>query len=359
MTPQKELLISTRQFTQENRWRSWWHVSTTLAAIALLTAIVTSDLNWPVRIVASVLLGLAMVRAFVVYHDYQHGAILRKSRLGKLLMNGIGLILLTPASGWNRSHNHHHAHNSKLSAPDVGTYPLMTVEQYRAASWGKRILYIIARHPLTMCCGYLTVFLYGMCVLPFFANPRRHWDGAVSLVCHAALLFWLGARGIDDLVLAALVPFSLASAIGAYLFYVQHNFPGVHLTVSTEWNHATAALESSSYLRMGRLMNWFTANIGYHHVHHLNSRIPFYRLPEAMAALPELGAPRTVSLSVADVRACLGLKLWDPVTERLVPWSILRSSPQTEGASQRQISTGYSALGSADQISVELAPSTI
>lgn len=353
MLSHKELLISTRQFTHESRWRSWWHVGATLIAVAILAAVAASEANMIARVLASVLLGLTMVRGFVVYHDYQHGAILRNSRVAELLMQVVGLLLLTPASGWNRSHNHHHAHNSKLSAPDVGTYPLMTVDEYRAANWRKRALYIIARHPLTMCCGYVTVFLYGMCVLPFLANPRRHWDGAMSLVCHLTLLLWLGAREADDLVLAALVPFSLASAFGAYLFYVQHNFPGVRIAPATEWSHTAAALESSSYLQMGPLMNWFTANIGYHHVHHMNSRIPFYRLPEAMLASPALGAPRTISLSVADIRACLRLKLWDPDSQQLVSWSILRSAPE------RQAADGHSALGSEDQISVELLPSTI
>jgi len=326
MPPHKELLISTRQFAHESRLRSWWHVGSTLGVVAVLAAIASGTMNWPVRVLASGLLGLAIVRVFVLYHDFQHGAILRRSPAGTLLMKVIGLILLTPSSGWNRSHNHHHAHNSKLSAPDIGTYPLMTVEQYRNASRTSRVLYAVQRHPLTMCLGYLTVFLYGMCVRPFLANPQRHSDGAVSILCHAALLVWLGCLGFDDLVLAALVPFSVASAAGAYLFYAQHNFPGAHLTLTTDWDYATAALASSSYLRMGPFMSWFTANIGYHHVHHLNPRIPFYRLPEAMRALPALQAPGTSSLGAADVRACLRLKLWDPDSERLVPWCHLRKA---------------------------------
>jgi omega-6 fatty acid desaturase (delta-12 desaturase) len=326
MPPDKELLISTRQFAREIRWRSWWHVGTTLAVVCCLAAITSSELNWPARVLASGLLGLAIVRVFVLYHDFQHGAILRHSRPAQALMRLVGMILLTPASGWNRSHNFHHTHNSKLSAPDIGTYPLMTVDQYRNAGWAQRALYVAQRHSLTMCCGYLAVFLFGMCLRPFFANPRRHWDGGVSVIGHSALLLWLGCDEPDDLVLSALVPFSLASAIGAYLFYVQHNFPGVHLTPASDWRYTAAALASSSYLRMGPLMNWFTANIGYHHVHHLNARIPFYRLPDAMRAIPALQAPECSSLAVADIRACLRLKLWDPDSQRLVPWSSLQDA---------------------------------
>lgn len=326
MPPHRELLISTRQFAQERRWRSWWAVGSTLALATVLFAIATGTLNWPTRLLASLLLGLTVVRVFVIYHDFQHGAILRRSSAARLLMQLIGLILLTPPSSWNRSHNHHHAHNSKLSAPDIGTDPLMSVAEFGRTTRRQKALYVAQRHPLTMCCGYLTVFCIGMCVRPFLTNPRRHRDGAASIVCHSALLVWLGCRGLDDLLLAALLPFSLASAIGPYLFYAQHNYPDAQVNPAGHWEYATAALDSSSYIKMGSLMNWFTANIGYHHVHHLNSRIPLYRLPEAMHALPALQVAGTSSLKTADIRACLRLKLWDPVAGQLVPWGDSRQT---------------------------------
>lgn len=326
MPTHKDMLIASRQFAHENRWRSWWHVGSTLALVLVLASVACSELHWCTRGLASGLLGLVVVRLFVLYHDYQHGAILRRSPAGRVLMDLVGLTLLTPPSGWNRSHNYHHAHNSKLSAPDIGTYALMTVDQYRNAERAQQAAYVVQRHPLTMMFGYLTVFLYGMCIKPFLSNPRRHWDGALSIVWHASLLLWIGMDEPDDLVLAALLPSCLASAIGAYLFYAQHNFPGVQLKRVGDWDYATAAIESSSYIQMGPLMNWFTANIGYHHVHHLNPRIPFYRLPEAMRALPALQTPGTSSLGTADIRACLRLKLWDPDSQQLVPWSHLRKA---------------------------------
>jgi omega-6 fatty acid desaturase (delta-12 desaturase) len=326
MRTNRELLIATKPFAQESPALSWWHVGSTLGVLSALAAITSSELHWVGRMISAVLLGLTIVRLFVLHHDYQHGAILRGSLAGKLLMRAVGLVLLCPSSSWNRSHDHHHVHNSKLSGPCIGSYPLLTVAEYRTANRWNRLLYVIQRHAVTMLLGYLTVFLYGMCLRPFIADPRHHSDGALSLVCHLALLVGVGWNGLDDLCLAALVPFSIASAIGAYLFYAQHNYPGVHLNPVDEWEHTTAALDSSSYVKMGPLLNWFTANIGYHHVHHLNSRIPFYRLPEAMHALPELQSPGTSSLHPADVHACLRLKLWDPVSQRLVPWSHLREA---------------------------------
>ena len=117
-----------------------------------------------------------------------------------------------------------------------------------------------------------------------------------------------------------LLPLNVAFVTGAYLFYAQHNFEDVKLRGRHEWEFTRAALESSSYMPMGPAMRWFTANIGYHHVHHLNSRIPFYRLPEAMAAIPELQHPGETRLRPRDILACLALKLWDADAQQMVPF---------------------------------------
>jgi omega-6 fatty acid desaturase (delta-12 desaturase) len=286
--------------------------------------ITCSDLHWLARVGTGTGLGLVIVRIFVLYHDHQHGAILRGSRAADVLMRVIGLVLLCPSSAWQRSHNHHHAHNSKLNAPGVGSYPLLTVQEYLQRDHWQRLVYIIQRHPLTMLCGYVTVFLYGMCIRPLIANPQRHRDAAAAIAVHAAVLTGIGwGYELDDLCLAALLPFSIASAMGAYLFYAQHNYPGAHPASGDDWAHTTAALEASSYIEMGPVWRWLTANIGYHHIHHLNARIPFYRLLEAMQAIPELQTPGTSTLKSTDILACLRLKLWDPDSQQLVPWSHL------------------------------------
>jgi len=326
MRTHKELLISTRQFATECLLTSWWHIGSTLTVIAALALLTCSDLHIGWRIASGTALGLVIVRLFVLYHDHQHGAILSGSTIGNLLMRCVGLILLCPSSAWQRSHNHHHQHNSKLSTPDIGTYPLLTIDEYRMSSRFKQIVYVIERHPVTMLFGYLTVFLYGMCIRPLIANPRRHFDGALSIVVHSALLIWIGLDELDDLCLAALLPFSIAASVGAYLFYAQHNYPGARPEHVGDWDYTTAALDASSYIKMGPVWNWLTANIGYHHIHHLNSRIPFYRLPEVMRALPELQSPGTSTLHPADIQACLRLKLWDPEAEQLVPWQRLRKA---------------------------------
>jgi len=325
----KDLLLASKQYAVEHRWLSWWHLASTLAIYGALFAVTcldlsivvgSLDLSIPIRIVTSVLSGLVLVRLFILYHDFEHGAILKGSRLAAAILNGYGIYALNPRSIWNRSHDHHHKNNSKIYGASIGSYPIMTRETYDQSSKWERFTYRASRHWLTIACGYLTIFIYGMCLRSLMVNPKRHWDSALSLLGHAGLIVGLGFFvSWTAVLLAVVIPFTIASGMGAYLFYAQHNFPGVQFRNRDEWNYVFAALQSSSYIRMSRIMSWFTGNIGYHHVHHLNALIPFYRLPEAMADLEELQAPLTTSLRPRDVFNCLRLKLWETDTETLVP----------------------------------------
>jgi omega-6 fatty acid desaturase (delta-12 desaturase) len=121
---------------------------------------------------------------------------------------------------------------------------------------------------------------------------------------------------------------TIASALGSYVFFAQHSFKRMHIISSESWTYYRAALESSSYMRLNRLMQWFTGNIGFHHIHHLNVRIPFYRLPEAMAAIPELQSPVTTSLGLADIAACFNASLWDEGRQRMVSYREASNPPQ-------------------------------
>jgi hypothetical protein len=165
---------------------------------------------------------------------------------------------------------------------------------------------------LTILFGYIFVFHFGMIINPFLNSPRRHYDCLLALLLHLGLAVALVCLfGWLTWVLALEFPLFLAAALGSYLFYAQHNFPGVSFNDKGGWTYEKAALESSSYLKTGPLMSWFTANIGYHHIHHLNHRVPFYRLPELYRDLPELRQAKTTSLRPFDIIRCLRLKVWD------------------------------------------------
>jgi omega-6 fatty acid desaturase (delta-12 desaturase) len=313
------LVAETRRFATEDRKKSLWHVGSTFAVLAAAAAVAARAPWWPVRLLASVIEGLTIVRAFILAHDFQHGAILRKSRLGSAIFSVYGVLVLTPPRAWRQTHNYHHAHTAKVVGAQIGSFPVLTVEMWRRSPRNKRLAYAFARHPLNIVFGYVTIFFLGMCVSSFLRNPRENWDSAVAAALHVALvvgLTWLFGPAVA--VFALVLPLAIACAVGAYLFYAQHNFPAINIQPRQTWAFARAALESSSYMKMGPVMSWFTGEIALHHVHHLNAAIPFYRLREAMAAIPELQVEPQTSLSPRDVLACLRLKLWDPAAQRMV-----------------------------------------
>ncbi|MEM0967343.1 MAG: fatty acid desaturase [Verrucomicrobiota bacterium] len=309
----------TAPFARESRKKSWWVTLSSLVYLVLAVIGTFPFWGWPFRLVCSVLAGLLIVRVFVIYHDHQHRAILSKSKVADRLMSAVGILALAPSSVWKHSHDEHHAHNSKLHGNDFGSFPTMTAERYAASSWKEKVVYRISRHPLTILCGYLTSFLYAMCIEPLVSNPRRHYDAAISLLVHVVIIALTGLFfGVSGIFFSIFLPFALAASFGSYLFYAQHNFPGVSLKDEDGWTYEGAALESSSYMKMPKFLHWFTANIGYHHIHHLNARIPFYRLPEVYKAIPELRKAKTTSLSPLEIFRCFRLKVWCVERARLV-----------------------------------------
>ena len=316
----KDLILATKVFARENRTHSWWVVISTLALLCLTLTGTLTPWFWPARLICSVLSSLLMVRIFVIFHDHQHHTILNGSCLADFLMRLIGIFMLTPSSIWKSSHNYHHNHNSKLRSARIGSYPIMTLNHYKEANFCARFQYRFMRHPMTMLCGYFFVFFLGMSAVPFIEDPRKHLHGLLACVLHIALaitLFIFG--GFAALFFTLLLPYFLSMAFGSYLFYVQHNFPDVVFRDSEGWTYEGAALDSSSFLKMPRIMHWFTANIGYHHIHHLNSKIPFYRLPEVMHAMPELQNPKCSSLHPFEIWKCLRLTVWDVEVQRMTP----------------------------------------
>jgi omega-6 fatty acid desaturase (delta-12 desaturase) len=321
----RNLLKATRSFLEEQRDVSWLHVGSTLVVLIATLALAALMPWWPLRLLASLASGLLLGRTFILYHDYMHGAILRGSRLGRFVMYTVGLLFLAPPASWRASHNYHHANVAKLNGPAIGSFPMMTVDAWRGATRMRRFRYRFSRHPLTMLAAYLTIFTYSLTLEPLFTHPRRSWDSLLALALHASVIVGLGlVGGASTAFFAFLLPFAIADALGAYLFYAQHNAEGLRMFSAAEWTFFRAALESSTFMRLGPMMTWFLGNIGYHHVHHLNPGIPFYRLPEAMAAIPALQRPTVTSLRPRDIAACLRANLWDETRGAMVSFKSVR-----------------------------------
>lgn len=314
------LVRALNRYREVSAGKSWRLLGTTLALILVCQAAVVLIEPWPFKIPAALLTALMNVRLFIFYHDHLHGALLRDSVVARWLMAAVGGYMLTVPAVWRYAHDHHHQHNGKLSGWFIGEFPLVDCETWESMPPRTRRLYRLARHPLTVVLGYVFLLVGRHSIAAAVTNPKRDWTALLALAVHFVLLAGLWRLvGWDVAVFNLLLPIVVAGGIGSVLFYVQHNSPDVHYKGGRDWSYHYSALHSSTMLDMPAVMHWFTGNIGYHHVHHMNHLVPFYRLPEAMAALPELQHP--VRLSLRDVPRCFAVDLWDAAAGRMVSFA--------------------------------------
>lgn len=315
-----DLILATKKYAKEDRKQSWLHtISTfTLLTVSYIAGIYPS--HWAIQLFFGILSGLLLARAFIIYHDYLHNTILGGSPLAKVMFTLFGYHMLAPNSVWRRSHDYHHQHNSKLYSSSIGSYPIVTREKYLEASRKDRFIYLFIRHPFTILTGYFFTFVYGMCIRTLLRSPAKHADALPALVYHYGILVGVYLLfGWQSAVFGFLLPSLIAGAMGSYLFYAQHNFPGVTFREGKDWTYLDAAINSSSFMKLSPIMNWFTGNIGYHHIHHTNPRIPFYKLPVVYAEMPEFREnAKITTLWPRDIYRCLQLKVWDAEAGRMI-----------------------------------------
>ncbi len=266
-----------------------------------------------------------LVRLFMIQHDCGHGSFFASRRANDWLGRLIGVLTLTPYYYWQRSHAMHHASSGNLDRRGIGDVQTLTVAEYLARSHWGRMRYRLYRHPAVMFgIGPLYLFLLRHRVpLGFTRSGWRPW-----LSTFGTSMAIVGIATVMSLTIGALpfllvyVPLvSLGAAAGVWLFYVQHQFAETHWARGQNWSAHDAALYGSSNYELPKFLQWMTANIGLHHVHHLSSRIPYYRLPEVLRDYAEL---RTLGrVTIADSIKGLALVLWDEDIQRLVPFKNL------------------------------------
>lgn len=312
------IILRTLKFRKENKRLSWFHsISSIVLLIFFIFCALFVEKFWS-GFVFSLAIAAMISRSFIIYHDYAHGTILRKSYFAKAMYFIYGIYVLAPLNVWKRSHDYHHRNIGKFFKPSIGSYPLVSKKKFNDFSKVKKVSYLFVRHPIVILFGYLFTFLYGMCIHPFISNPKKHFDSLLALCFHFSYMFLVfSMKDFQHVLLVVIIPHFLASALGAYLFYVQHNFPDAKYKNKDNWNYTFSALESSSFLKMNKVMRWITGNIGYHHIHHLNPSIPFYKLPETMESIVELQNPKSTSFKLRDIIACLKLKVWDEDTQMM------------------------------------------
>ena len=272
-----------------------------------------------------------LVRLFMIQHDCGHGAFLAKRQGNDWLGRVISVFTLTPYDHWKRCHAIHHASSGNLDRRGIGDIDTLTVSEYRALSPWARLRYRVYRHPVVMFgIGPAYLFLLqNRLPTGFMRQGRQPWISTmatnVAVAVVAGVMIW--AIGLVPFLLVHLPIIVLAAAAGVWLFYVQHQFEETHWSEARDWNVHDAALHGSSHYDLPPVLRWFTANIGVHHVHHLSSRIPFYRLPEVLRDHPEL--KEVGRLTLWESLQCVRLALWDEHARRLISFSDFRGRQAT------------------------------
>jgi acyl-lipid omega-6 desaturase (Delta-12 desaturase) len=267
-----------------------------------------------------------LVRLFMIQHDCSHGSFLPSRKGNDWLGRIIGVFTLTPYGYWRRSHAMHHSTSGNLGRRGIGDIDTLTIDEYQGRSRGARLLYRLYRHPIVMFgLGPAYLFLLqNRLPLGFMRNGRAPWISTMgtnlSILAVSGLLIW--AVGLSTFLMIQLPVIVLAGTAGVWLFYVQHQFEDTHWAEDRDWNPQEAALDGSSHYDLPPVLRWFSANIGVHHVHHLSSRIPFYRLQEVLRDHPELRDHGRLTLR--ESLKCVRLVLWDDQSRRLVSFQKAR-----------------------------------
>ena len=303
-----------------------WQLTNTFVPYVLLWELMylTAQLSWWLTIPLAMVAGAFLVRIFIVFHDCGHGSYFRSARANDLVGSIAGLLTFTPYHHWRREHAIHHGTAANLDRRGTGDVWTMTVQEYLEASRGRRFAYRLARNPLVLfVLAPLFIFIIRHRFVPAGADARQRrsiWRMNLALLCATSALTWL--FGVGPYLLIQATAMLVAGAAGVWLFYVQHQFEGVYWERGEAWDYTEAALRGSSFYKLPAVLQWFSGNIGFHHVHHLNPRVPNYNLQKCHEGEPLFRQVKPITLG-ASLKS-LAFRLWDEQGKQLVGYAQAR-----------------------------------
>lgn len=336
------LLRSTRPFARASRRSALWQLGSTLALYAATLAgmfylVTRTGVPYVVTLALSFVAATAYMRLFMFGHDASHGAFLPTPIENTIAGNLVGVLTNTPFAYWGRQHALHHQGNGNLDKRGDGDVAMMTLDEYRSASPMARLGYRLLRNPF---------FLFGIAapihfvVLQRFPLGRQSktWSGwrsvlgtNLGIACFYGSLIY--AFGLEAFLLVLVPVVWLSSAEAVWLFYVQHQFEGAYFARQADWRYEAAAFEGSSFYDLGPFLHWCTGHIGYHHIHHLNPKVPNYRLAKCHVSVPEV-AQKARTLSLGEGLRTAQLALWDEERHDLISF---REAAMREGAAAEHV----------------------
>jgi omega-6 fatty acid desaturase (delta-12 desaturase) len=317
------------RYRDPHHGRSIFEISVTVVPFAALWAAAWAAVHfgyWELSFLFGIPAAAFLVRLFMIQHDCGHGCFFRYRLANDWTGRVLSVLTLTPYDDWRRAHAAHHASSGHLDRRGVGDIDTLTVREFQALGFWGRLRYRLYRHPLVMF-GLGPAYLFVVRQrLPFrsMRGDRLTWISPMatnlSIAVAAIPLVWFIGIGPFLLVHGPIV--LLAGSVGVWLFYVQHQFEETFWAREREWDFHEASLHGSSHYDLPLILRWFTANIGMHHVHHLCSRIPYYRLPQTLRDHPDLR--RVSRLTLLQSFRCVHLALWDETRRRLVSFRDIR-----------------------------------
>jgi omega-6 fatty acid desaturase (delta-12 desaturase) len=308
-----------RKYQGASAWKSTWQLVNTVGPYAALWVAIyfAAQISTWAIIPLAVLAGAFLVRIFIIFHDCTHSSFFQSKRANEITGFLTGVLAFTPYHHWRWEHTVHHAHAGNLDRRGMGDVWTMTVQEYLDASPWKRFLYRLSRNPFVL-------FVFAPFFLFLILHRIPRWDASKRdrLSLHATdlaiILMGFGLCqifGLKTYLIAQSIAISVASISGVWLFYIQHQFEDVYWERKPEWDYARAALEGSSFYKLPKILQWFSGNIGFHHIHHLSPRIPNYELERAHESEPlfQQVEPLTIRKSLKS----LSYRLWDEGHQRL------------------------------------------
>ena len=314
-------VLKLARYREPSTGRSLFELAVTLVPFLFLWGLawLAMDISAWLSLGIATLNGGFLVRIFIIQHDCGHASYFTNRTAGDWLGRVLGVLTLTPYDVWKKTHAIHHSHHGNLDRRGIGDVLTLTVAEYRARGvWG-RLAYRLYRHPVVLfVLGPSYLFILQNRVPLGLMRSGRYWISAMGtnalIAIVVALIVWMG--GLMPLLLIYIPTSVIGATIGVWLFYVQHQFEETHWEKGEDWQIHDAALEGSSHYVLPAPLQWITGNIGVHHVHHLYSRIPFYRLTEVLRDHRALAEAQ--KLSIRQSLACVKLNLWDERTRKLM-----------------------------------------
>lgn len=314
------------EFQTPDPWRASWQIVNTIGGYVLLWYLMYLSLSvsWWVTVILAALSGGFLIRTFIIFHDCGHGSFFRSRRANSFWGFVTGLLTWTPYYQWRWEHSIHHASTGNLERRGVGDIWTLTVTEYLESSRWRRFSYRLVRNPVFL---FIIAPLIVFVVWQRFPSPnakprevRSVWIMNLALAAEVALLIWI--FGFLPWLVIQLIALAVAGSGGVWLFYVQHQFEDAYWERGEDWDYTEAALQGSSFYKLPRILQWFSGNIGFHHIHHLSPRVPNYNLERCHRSDPMF--EEVVPMTLLGSLKTMTYRLWDEKGRKLISFRQLR-----------------------------------